>query len=181
LRLLSAVSVLELVEDQASELHMYGFEEPYLQSSWYYIRLGDTVIRPADGIVNSREHIGGAFLNLKAGEFVQVHSYERFRLGPTIKGAVGGVSRLIDSGIELLARPSIDPLFAWDSFEPAPLSFGLRNLNTSAASVRKGDIIARVEFYDVSESDITPRTTIFSGNIRVAEQVSTPTATIRSD
>lgn len=152
MRLLSRNDLLDLVSQPGGPLSIEPFSDDHLQHTSYYLRLGDTFIRPSDGLVDDERHLGANLLTFQPGEYLIVQSHERFALDETVLGIMGGVSDSARQGLALVAGQFIDPLFPGDRGYPAPLEFGLKNMSESVAAIRKHDPIAKISFFDVSDS-----------------------------
>jgi deoxycytidine triphosphate deaminase len=156
MRLMTAKDILGSVRDPSGPLQIGGFSDDYLQHSAYYIRLGDRYSRmddenlvDVDGALS--EH--NLFLGFEPSEYVRVSSRESFRLSGTVFGILGGVSDTPRRGLALVSGQFIDPLYPGDTGEfAAPLELGLKNESRLHASIRRADVIAKVCFFDVSDS-----------------------------
>jgi hypothetical protein len=152
MRLLGRDEIVALLEDPSGPLEIQGFDESHLQHCYYFIRLGDTYFRHSDGLVDDVRHLGGQFLDLNPGEYVRVHTYERFRLEGSIIGELTSATDVHRQGLQLVNSDKLDPFYPMDGGDAMPLEFGLRNLNPSKASLLKATAIAKVYFYDISDS-----------------------------
>lgn len=156
MRLISGEEISYSVRTSVGPLRIDNFSPEHLQHTSYYIRLGTHYSRITDSIVVDAPGVldpNGGYLRFAPGEYVRVWSLETFRLDATVLGILGGVSSTPRRALALVAGQFIDPLFpGGTSTQTAPLEFGLKNESQSASAIPVGDIVAKVCFFDVSDS-----------------------------
>jgi deoxycytidine triphosphate deaminase len=145
--------ILRSVSTPGGPLQIGNFAPEQLQHTSYYIRLGSVFHRRSQGIVDEPAKLDDLrfMLHFSAGEYVSVTSVETFRLEATVMALLGNASTVADDGITVSTGLTIDPLFPADAVS-APLQFGVKNENIDSAAIRFKDNIAKVCFFDVSDS-----------------------------
>lgn len=156
MRLISGKEIGDSVSTTRGPLWIDNFSRDHLQHASYYIRLGTHYSRITDSLVVDAPGVldpNGGYLKFAPGEYVRVWSLERFRLDATVLGILGGVSSTPRRALALVAGQFIDPLFpGGTSTQTAPLEFGLKNESQSDSAIPVGDVVAKVCFFDVSDS-----------------------------
>jgi deoxycytidine triphosphate deaminase len=155
MRLLSAKEIVAAVEDPDGPLQIGNFQRAQLAPAAYYVRVGRRYARTTDGVaaeVQGELADANVFLDFAPGEYVRVWSLETFRLDATVLGMFGGATDTVRQGLSLVAGLSVDPLYPGSGEVTAPLEFGVKNQSHMRASIRRGDVIAKLLFFDVSDS-----------------------------
>jgi deoxycytidine triphosphate deaminase len=153
MRLLSGKEIASLASTPGSGLEIEGFATEQVLPAAYYLRLGDTYFRSSEGLGEAASSIGdNLFLGFAPNEYVRVTTYERFRISERFWGILGGRSDTALQKFALVAGQFIDPLFPGGD-EPAPLEFGLKNHSSDRSGIRVMDPIAKVCFFDISDSE----------------------------
>lgn len=152
MRLMGASEIMSSVAGRG-QLRIDNFSKKCLQHSSYYIRLGSRYFRMGEGMFDEPLDIkaSNGILSLEPGEFVRATSHEHFNLGAGVLGILGGVSDAQSLGIALVAGQFIDPLFPGGN-QAASLQFGIKNLSESPAALQLERRIAKVCFFDVSDT-----------------------------
>ena len=158
MRLITGEEIASGLDVPGSRLQIADFSAEHIQHAWYYVRLGPKYSRLTDElVVDVRGYLTplSPFLNFAPGEYVRVWSYESFRLDGTVLGELHGVSDTPRRALDLVAGGTIDPFFPFGApDETAPLEFGLKNESQSHSAIELGDVIAKVYFFDVSDSSL---------------------------
>jgi deoxycytidine triphosphate deaminase len=141
-------------------LEIVNFEERLLQHTFYYFRLGSEYeVRDAQGYKILRLTKEDQYLNLEPQGYAVIRSHETFRFSNKVMGILGPTSDFVRSGLELVHSPFIDPLFH------GKLEMGLWNRLKTPISIRLGQRIGKIAFFDISD---TSSVQILEGSI--AEQ-----------
>ena len=117
--------------------------EPYDQtnhlSSFYYFRLGAKA--EGENVVPIKGE-----LTIPKLSIVNVWSLEKFTLSDRVLGLFGNSTGFVKRGLQLVHGISVDPGFN------GSLVLGIRNNTTSEMTLKVGDIIGKILFFDVSDS-----------------------------
>ncbi len=156
MRLLTKTDILEAINAPQGDLRIVNFRVENLQHTCYYVTLGDRLQRPVDDMNVVKEEWTSA-TNLFAGfapnEFIHAESAELFWFGSTVWGLIGPLSDNYKRSIAFHGGQTIDPLFPDSSGrQGAPLTFGLKNLTNEYAALPRGAIVAKITFFDISDS-----------------------------
>src|SRR5262249_20117569 len=118
-----------------------------LQHTCYYFRLGAHYqIGPGNPGQTFELSEGGKPLVIEPGSFAHVESLEVFTLSAKVLAMFGTTSDLASEGLHLSHSPFIDPLF------DGRLKIGIWNHTPGRASLRFGDRIGKVAFFDISDT-----------------------------
>jgi deoxycytidine triphosphate deaminase len=93
-------------------------------------------------------------LVLKGNEFKMIWSLEAFSCSERVLGIFGNISDLVETGVQLIHSPSIDPGFPLGESGPARLWLGIKNNTSSTIELPVGQRIGKVLFFDVSDTFI---------------------------
>lgn len=129
---------------QDGEIVLENFNERFLQSASYDMRLGDEAITSS-----RREKIYPAksgLLTIAPGDFALAATYEYIELPATIAGHIGLRSAYAKKGIVLLSGPQIDPGFK------GVLVVGLSNLSPRDVVIPYKSSFCTVEFFRLEEA-----------------------------
>ncbi len=144
--LLNDIKILEFVsENPPRYLGIKQFDNNQLQHTSYYFRLGPFYSSRASDQwteLSSKNQI----LELKPGDYFKVQSFESFWLSEKIIGFFGASSDIVSLGLRLIHAPFIDPLY------DGPLVLGLHNQLKEPISIKFGDPLGKVCFFDISDT-----------------------------
>jgi len=128
-------------------LDIVGFQEEFLQHTSYYFRLGtDYELKGAAESRLYRLTDQKPTLELKPNDYAVIKTLESFFLSDKVLGVFGQASELMAAGLALVHSPFIDPLFR------GRMEMGLSNLTSKTVSIRLGQIIGKVSFFDISDT-----------------------------
>jgi deoxycytidine triphosphate deaminase len=148
MHLLTATKLEELIAD-GKHVRVQPFERSMLQHTCYYLRIsGRSDTKQGDNWVRGTASDNGA-LTIKPRSFVRVWTLESVCLSADVLGVFGQVSDLIEEGLLLVHSPFVDPLFE------GQLRLGLHNLTNDPVSLKIGTPLAKIAFFDVTESRVS--------------------------
>lgn len=128
-------------------LSIIDFEEEMLQHTFYYFRLGtEYEIKPSQKHTSFNPTGDEQNLLLQPYDYATIRSHETFKLSDKVMGILGQSSDLIRTGLELAHSPFVDPLYH------GKLEMGIWNRLSIPVSIKLGQVIRKVAFFDVSDS-----------------------------
>lgn len=165
--LLNHHQILDYVNRRGQKFDIDPFDEDNLQHASYYFRLGsryqrrtpmnDREIMVTEGrdpyldVYGELEGEPTKSLALQQNEYVLVQSLEHFRFDETIFAIFGAASTAARSGIQIVNSPFVDPLYPSRN-RSEPLLIGMRNLNPDPVTIRMGERIGKIAFFDISDT-----------------------------
>jgi deoxycytidine triphosphate deaminase len=128
-------------------LDIINFDPKRLQHTSYYFSLGREyeILDSGDSrllrLDDKTQH-----LVLPPQGYAVIKSHETFMLSDKVIGLIGPISDFVRWGLGLVHSPFIDPMFH------GQLELGLLNRLPKAATVRLGQAIGKVSFFDISDT-----------------------------
>jgi deoxycytidine triphosphate deaminase len=128
-------------------LDIVNFAESSLQHTSYYFRLGpDYELKATAETRIFRLTEEKPTLLLEPNSYAVIKTLESFSLSDKVLGILGQTSKLMAGGLQLIHSPFIDPLFQ------GQMELGLSNLTSKSVTIRLGQIIGKVSFFDISDT-----------------------------
>ena len=130
-------------------LYIGDFEPGLLHPTYYYLRIGRYVQKWDEKENNfAVVDIGrsGKVLEIPPRGYVSIQSLESFNCFGKVLGIFGQISDLPTRGLRLNHSPTIDPTF------DGVLYMGIENLLERPVELKYGDRIAKVLFFDISDT-----------------------------
>ncbi len=153
MRLLVAEEIEDNIDSPDTRLFIENFSKEQLHPAAYYVRLGSDYYRMSDGLVDEPQFAApNGYITLDPGEYIRIRTYEEFRLSSRTFGIFGNRSTSAQYGLDVVAGQFVDPLFPGYIDVTAPLEFGLKNMSESRAAIRVRESIAKICFFDISDS-----------------------------
>lgn len=129
-------------------LDIEEFSEKCLHPASYDFRLGDEAITSSSRTMVDPSQRG--LLNIPAGDFALVKTFEKIKLSARVAGHIGLRSHYAKKGLDILAGPQIDPGFE------GYLVIGLTNLSPRDITIPFKAPLCTVEFYEFPEPVTKP-------------------------
>ena len=137
--------------DKREILKITDFDKKFLHPTYYYFRLGrffkiwdESSMKYT--VAELGDETGEDVLEIPPRGYALIQSLEHFRLSEKVTAIFGQISALSRKGLRLNHSPTIDPHFS------GFLEMGLENLLPKPREIRFGESIAKVMFYDISDT-----------------------------
>ena len=115
----------------------------------YYFRLGPRAQYPFGQEPLTAHAISRSGLVLEPNDQIRVATMEHFRLPDHVKATLGPrTSNAVERGLLLLHGPTVEPGY------DAPLDVGIKNISPFPLTLKQGDSIGKIEFYDISDTQL---------------------------
>ena len=115
----------------------------------YYFRMGARAQFPFSEAPGTAHAIPRAGLVVEPGDQVRFTTMEHFRLPDHVMAILGPrTSNAVERGHLLLHGPTIEPGY------DAPLDLGIKNIAPGPITLKAGDSVGKIMFYDISDTQL---------------------------